>query len=839
MLRLILGLGLIVFCAIGWGFDEPGEGRENVQVDADLLIVGGTESGCAAAVQAARMGIKHIVIVNDIEWVGGQFSAEALGAIDENRAHGYDGSVPVPRSGLFRETIDWIENENARRYAGVKRPGNTRVITTARPEVSRDAFLHLLAPYEKTGQIQRYSDFVVAKALMANERLTGVVFHSQDDPENKLTVRAPMTIDASDWGDVIKASGSAYDFGIDAKDEFGEPGAPASGDPPTDMNPITYCMIVVEQPEETRIAKPEGYDKRRFLGTWNWIEEEFAYSTRRLVDAKHFSQIEHPDVLLINNPNIDYPVDVWPAKVAAALEATEAGASKKNLVELTSNQREIVFADAKNHSLQYLYYLQSSFPKFRRLALSEEFQTADRMPPKPYIREGLRLVAKHIVKEQEVLGFGGRSYYANAMFPDALFAWQFELDFHPTARHWLSDEGAAGPWDARFRGNRRFGNGGTGRAVFPLRSLVPVKTTGLLGAQKNLGYTSIVGSSCRLHDQSMAVGQAAGAVAAIGLKRDETAGSLAFDAEAMAEIWEGLLDVENGAGLVIWPFGDVDPYDDGFAAIQHLALRRLLPLSARETSFQPDEDATAAWCQQVIERLQASGYEPVSIDIERKGSRQEFAVALWNELKKQPTPKRTWKAAGDADDDGIADVQDPLPFTPGKTLWKIEANQDGIPDAEPVLAERAERFDFTSAGATVPDGFYKDCGGLFDEKVGYGWARDLSANTRFRAVLEDSLRDGFVFTRTEDTWERSLANGKYRVTICLGDSDHEQLNQNVRIEGVSVAESVDTMAGGYHEVQVQTEITDERLTIQIGQAAGESNTTLNWVIIEPIHVDSN
>jgi len=72
------------------------------EIEADLLVVGGTESGCAAAVQAARMGVERIVLVNDIDWLGGQFSAEALGAIDENRAHGYNGKVPIPRSGIFR-----------------------------------------------------------------------------------------------------------------------------------------------------------------------------------------------------------------------------------------------------------------------------------------------------------------------------------------------------------------------------------------------------------------------------------------------------------------------------------------------------------------------------------------------------------------------------------------------------------------------------------------------------------------------------------------------------------------------------------------------------------------
>lgn len=69
-------------------------------VEADLLVVGGTESGWAAAIQAARLGVESITLVNDIEWLGGQFSAEAVGAIDENRS--VDNKVPFPRSGLFR-----------------------------------------------------------------------------------------------------------------------------------------------------------------------------------------------------------------------------------------------------------------------------------------------------------------------------------------------------------------------------------------------------------------------------------------------------------------------------------------------------------------------------------------------------------------------------------------------------------------------------------------------------------------------------------------------------------------------------------------------------------------
>ena len=112
------------------------------KIEADLLIVGGTESGCAAAIQAARMGVQSIVLVNDIEWLGGQFSAESLVAIDENtNVVGKRHEQPVPRSGMFLEVVERIEAVNLKKF-GRARPGNTRTITTCRPADAADSHDH-------------------------------------------------------------------------------------------------------------------------------------------------------------------------------------------------------------------------------------------------------------------------------------------------------------------------------------------------------------------------------------------------------------------------------------------------------------------------------------------------------------------------------------------------------------------------------------------------------------------------------------------------------------------------------------------------------------------------
>jgi hypothetical protein len=92
-------------------------------VEADLLIVGGDEAGCAAAVQAARLGVKRIVLVNDIEWLGGQFCTQGIGPADEWTI--VDGKrTEFPASGLFQEILARIHEHNRRTY-GIAQPGNS------------------------------------------------------------------------------------------------------------------------------------------------------------------------------------------------------------------------------------------------------------------------------------------------------------------------------------------------------------------------------------------------------------------------------------------------------------------------------------------------------------------------------------------------------------------------------------------------------------------------------------------------------------------------------------------------------------------------------------------
>ena len=816
-------------------------------IEADLLVVGGTESGCAAAVQAARMGVRSIVLVNDIDWLGGQFSAEALVAIDENRGpDGYGHGVPFPRSGIFMEVMDRIEALNLKKY-GRSRPGNTRVITTCRPSDAELVFRELVKPYVESGQLQIVSDYyTVSAGLEGGNRLATVRFRSTNDAA-ELTVSAKITIDSSDWGDVIKAAGADYEFGPDLKGKYNEPLAPTSREayPNTDMNPITYCMVINETDRYEPIQKPEKYDKRNYIDHPYPKDPLWLYESRRVIDHYNFKDVTHPDVVLLCFPVFDYPLDVLPQHVAEALEATERDTSKKNIVEMSRTQRHIIFEDAKLHSLGFLYHLQTTahdaMPdkthSFGRFELSDEFGTPDRMPPKPYVRESMRLKTMYMMRQQDTTGHGDRATdYATVMYHDGVACWQFEYDFHPTGRRFLVNGDPSGPWMGYLKPLRKWGPPYSGRSLFPLRSLVPERIDGLLGGQKNLGYSSIVSSAVRLHDQSMAIGQASGAVAAVSIHRKVQPRTIPYDSQLLSLVWSGLCSRTDGAQpQILWPFRDLEPKHEAFEAINLLAARRTFALKSHETDFRPDEPATKEWIETVVERSLAKKQAKLKPTIPTgEMTRSEFASSWWNEIKDLPEQPFVRARDGDTDADGTPDPEDPLPLDASNCSWPkftIPADQDGNPDEVGDPKFVLHQFNFTGKDSAAVDGFTNDYGLQFDDQRSFGWSRDISENHRRRNRMEGEWRDTFLFTRTHDQWQCAVENGEYEVTVCIGDSAHEQTGQNVTIEGHSMIRDQSTQSGCFAEKSIEVTVKDGHLTIEIGKEDGTTNTCLNWLSI--------
>ncbi|WP_395752630.1 FAD-dependent oxidoreductase [Prosthecobacter sp.] len=591
-------------------------------LEADLLIVGGNESACAAAVQAARLGVKNIVLVNDIDWLGGQFSAEGVGCPDEWT--GVNGRrVNFPRSGIYSEVINRIRAHNSQTY-GIPSPGNSYCGTeTIEPAAAARIFEDLLKPYVDAGVLRIERGWQPEAVHTEKGAVTAVTFLSSHS--SPLTVHAKLTLDSSDWGDVIRLSGAKYGAGPDLKSRFGEASAPAAFDDAgaQEMNPLSWCVVLREAGKNSTIPKPATYDPRSFAAldkTPPWVDSDMStgpysqsgwsvYTHRRLVDRWHNNLAPGTEATFLNWPVQDYPLCQLPQRVVDALEKSAAGASRKNIVDLTPAQRQIIFADARQHTLGMLHHLQTAvhdrvgdFPQsFRYLQLTTEFGTPDQLPPKPYVREGLRLEALYMLREQDIRAESREPKWAKVMVPDGVFGFQFNIDFHPTRRRFLSED-RNGPWQYVQTPSRGW-HTDTDRAMFPLRGLVPVQRDGLLGCSKNIGVSSVVQSALRLHGQMMHVGQASATLAWLCLRDGIQPRAAAASQKHWREIQLRLVRGSGGPGLLLFPWQDLPLDSVHFEAANMLAVRGLWPVEADKIFFDAEHVMTRRELARVLARI--------------------------------------------------------------------------------------------------------------------------------------------------------------------------------------------------------------------------------------------
>jgi hypothetical protein len=617
-------------------------------LDADLLIVGGNESACAAAVQAARLGVKRIVLVNDIEWLGGQFSAEGVGCLDEwTTVNGK--RVGFPRSGLFLEMVDRIHAHNTAKY-GKASPGNAYCGTeTIEPAAAAQIFEEMLKPHVESGVLRIERGWEPVKVNVESKRVAAVEFERGGE---KLTVKAQLTMDASDWGDVIRLSGAKYGAGPDLRSRFGEPSAPEKFDDAgvQEMNPLSWCIVLRETcGKDATIAKPATYDARSFTAldkTPPWVDSDMSagiyvqsgwsiYTHRRLVDRWHNGFAPGTEATFLNWPVQDYPLCQFPQRVVDALEKSEPGASRRNIATLSPAQKRIIFDDVKQHALGMLYHLQTKvhervgdFPQsFRYMTLTDEFGTPDRLPPKPYIREGLRLEALAMLTERDIRATTREPKWAKRMPDDAVFGFQFNIDFHPTRRGFVAGS-RNGPW-RNIQTPTRGWHTDTDRAMFPLRGLVPVEMDGLLGAGKNIGVSSIVQSALRLHGQMMLVGQADATVAAMCLHDSIEPRTVAADALRVRKIQRMLIHGNGGPGVLLWPYQDLPPGHPAFEAANLFTIAGIWQADAGSVFFQPEKVLADTEWAAVIERAPADSRDRLRA---HKPTTRTGAVKTLNEI---------------------------------------------------------------------------------------------------------------------------------------------------------------------------------------------------------------
>jgi FAD dependent oxidoreductase len=505
-------------------------------IECEILIVGGGSGGVAAALAAAQRG-RHVHLLEETDWIGGQFTSQGVAALDEHEHienFGGTANYYTLRSGL---------RDHYRAHANTAgkhphfNPGNCWVTRVAfEPKVAVAAMLALLQPHIDAGRVALHLRSKAAAAEVADDCIRSVTAINLDDG-HAICLRPKIVLDASELGDLLPLVGAEYRVGAETIAETGEPHAQPSEPKPHCVQSFTYVFGLERRPPHERhvIERPARYEFFRRSQPYSltievhggeiygedsgWLTYNVfqtmpgtkggLWSYRRLVDHDQFDSVFPSDLSIINWPGNDYRegsiIDRPAQTVAAALQ------------------------DAKRASLGFLYWLQTEAPAADgRLGASELklrpdlMGTADGLAKFPYIRESRRIKALRTVVEQDVSAHFQHGPTA-AHCDDAVGVGWYPIDIH-----------RAGPEDVGVSCRTR-------PFQIPLGALVPVRLRNLIAAAKNIGTTHITNGCFRLHPVEWNIGEAAGALAAFCLEQGKSAAAIHADVDMRLSFQRGLL----------------------------------------------------------------------------------------------------------------------------------------------------------------------------------------------------------------------------------------------------------------------------------------------------------
>ena len=290
-------------------------------------------------------------------------------------------------------------------------------------------------------------------------------------------------------------------------------GAPMLEDSPT-LQDMTYVAVVKEYDHPVLIEEPDDYDPSHYRNCCDTWSPEMMLSYGRLPDGH----------IMLN----------WPQ------------GGNDIYLDYLSMPREEVYRQAKNRTLGYLYYLQTELG-YSHLGIADDvFPSADGLPFYPYYRESRRFAGRDTMTVE-----AAKRPYDYDLYTRAIAVGDYPVDHHHNQNP-RADE-LSHLWFGKVPS-----------FSVPLGVLVPVGVEDLLVCDKNISVSWEMNGATRLQPVVMGLGQAAGALAALAVRKG------CHPSEVTAEEVQAVL-LDHGCYLL--PFLDLKPGDPGFRELQEAGVR--------------------------------------------------------------------------------------------------------------------------------------------------------------------------------------------------------------------------------------------------------------------------
>ncbi len=437
-------------------------------VQTDVFIVGGGASGSAAAIQAARAGVK-VTVIEETPWLGGMMTAAGVSCIDGNH------QLPSGLWGDFRERI-------YAHYGGPEKVATGWVsYTLYEPSVGNKIWKEMVFQHSNIS-------VVFESKLLSLTRRNNAWEAVVSTKKGQIRYAAKIVIDGTELGDVAKRCGVKYDIGMDARNYTGEPQALEQGN--NYIQDLTLVAILKDYGKGANktIPKPANYDPLAYDCTCMEVcsdEGKKKISTKISCDyMMRYGKL----------PNGKYMIN-WPQK---------GNDYYVNAIEMNEQERKAAYDKARLFTLGYVYFLQTELG-LKNLGLADdEFPTTDKLAFIPYHRESRRIHGLVQFKFQDL------KYPYDQ--PDKLYRTGIAVGNYPCDHHRIK----CCPNPPQLHGT-----GGIPAFGVPAGVIIPKDVDGLLVTEKSISVTNIVNGSTRLQPVVIEIGQAAGALAAWCVKNNK------------------------------------------------------------------------------------------------------------------------------------------------------------------------------------------------------------------------------------------------------------------------------------------------------------------------------
>ena len=520
---------------------------EKTSEKTDVLVIGGSTSGVAAAISSARQGV-NTWLLEEGPWLGGMLTAAGVS--------GVDGNTKLP-SGIWGEFRDSLIN----RY-GSKKALQTGWVSNHlfEPSVGNQIFENMV----KSETLLKPYFGVKIIAIEKKEKGWKIDFSSSNQT---FTIFAKILIDATELGDIAARVGVAYDIGMDSRKKHGEQIAPKKDN--EIIQDLTYVMILKDYFKDMTIEKPKGYNPEVFYCSSESDKCKMGEKMNRTLWPKDsllsYGRLPNGKVM------INWPINGNDYYV--------------NSIEQSEEERQRSFEKAKLKSLQFLYYLQTELG-FNTYGLADdEFPTDDGFPLIPYHRESRRihgittLTVNHLAQPYEQ--------------QQPLYRTGIAVGDYPVDHHHASHPDAKNLPELHFYPVPSYN--------LPMGCLLPKSIDDFIVAEKSISVTNIVNGTTRLQPVVLQIGQAAGVIAALSINENLSPAKV-----SVRKVQNQLL--EQGGYLL--PYLDVPKDHPRFKIYQRIGATGILKGTGmnvgweNQTWFFPEKDLTQLDLDHAISVLQ-------------------------------------------------------------------------------------------------------------------------------------------------------------------------------------------------------------------------------------------